>query len=265
MSKIEEKFKELKGRKEKALIIYLTAGFPSFSSSIKIMEEIEKYGVDLLEIGIPFSDPIADGPIIQFSSQKALEKGINVEKVFKLCNILKTKIKIPYLLMSYYNPIYKYGLKNFAKNCFNFGVSGVIVPDLPIEESFQLYKILRSYNIDLIFFTTPYTSEERIKKIVSVATGFIYFVSRAGVTGPKKNIAPELKKSLKKLKEFTDLPIAVGFGISEKKQVYEIGKISDGIIIGSYIIQKISEGKITEMKNTLKEFKKLLTNKKEEK
>lgn len=258
MSKITEKFKELEAKKEKALIAYLTAGFPDFPSSICIMKEVEKCGVDLLEIGVPFSDPIADGPVIQASSQKALEKGINLRKIFQLCKTLKKSISIPYLLMSYYNPIFNFGLARFAKQCSITGVSGIIIPDLPVEENSPLNKFLKPYGIDLIHFLTPYTSAARTKKIISSASGFIYFVSVAGVTGTRNSFAPGLIKNVKEIKKNTSLPVAVGFGISNNKQVQQIGKVADGIIIGSYLIKKISDGKTKEMERTLKEFKEIL-------
>jgi len=258
MKKIKEKFEELKIKGEQALIAYLTAGFPDFSSSIRIMKDVEKCGVDLLEIGVPFSDPIADGPVIQASSQKALEKGINLRKIFQLCETLKKSISIPYILMTYYNPVFNFGLDRFAKECNKTGVSGIIIPDLPVEENFSLNKFLKSYKIDLIHFLTPYTSATRAKKIISSASGFIYFVSVAGVTGTRNSFAPDLIKNVKEIKKNTSLPVAVGFGISNSKQVHQIGKVADGIIIGSYLIKKISEGKTKEMEQNLKKFKKIL-------
>ena len=150
MGKIEEKFKDLKEKGEKALIIYLTAGFPDFEKSIEIMEGMEKLGVDFLEIGVPFSDPIADGPIIQFSSYKALQNGINMKKVFKICRRLKKTLNIPYLIMSYYNPVYKFGIDKFIEECENSGVSGVIIPDLSFEESYEIKSRLKKRKIDFI-------------------------------------------------------------------------------------------------------------------
>jgi len=258
MGKIEEKFKDLKEKGEKALIIYLTAGFPDFEKSIEIMEGMEKLGVDFLEIGVPFSDPIADGPIIQFSSYKALQNGINMKKVFKICRRLKKTLNIPYLIMSYYNPVYKFGIDKFIEECENSGVSGVIIPDLSFEESYEIKSRLKKRKIDFINFITPFTPEERMKKIASQSEGFIYFVSVAGTTGPRERLSSGLVSKISELKKFSNVPVCVGFGISQEKQVEEIKKVADGIIIGSFVIKKIIEGEFKIMENKLKRFKEIL-------
>ncbi|MCM8832621.1 MAG: tryptophan synthase subunit alpha [Candidatus Omnitrophica bacterium] len=258
MTEIERKFIELEKKKEKALILYFTAGFPSFEKSIEIIKKSAEKGTDLIEIGIPFSDPIADGPIIQYTSIKALENGINTDKCFKLASLLKNIINVPYLFMSYFNPIYKYGIEKFADRCVESGVSGLIIPDLPYEESFEIKKILKERNINLIYFLTPYTSQERTKKIVRKANGFIYFISIAGVTGPRESLSPETIQSLKRIKKIRKIPVALGFGISNKEQIKKVKKYVDGIIIGSFFLKKIIDGKIGEFEELIVEFKKEL-------
>jgi tryptophan synthase alpha chain len=255
MTEIEKKFKGLKKKKEKALILYFTAGYPSFEESIEIIKRSIEKGADIIEIGIPFSDPIADGPIIQYTSAKALENGINVDNCFEIAKILKNEKKIPHLFMTYLNPVYKYGIERFADKCVESGISGLIIPDLPYEESFEILKILKERNLNLIYFLTPFTSEKRMKKIIKKANGFIYFISIAGVTGPREEFDSEIIDPLKKIKEMTEIPVALGFGISNRKQINQIKEYVDGVIIGSFFLKKIIDGKIEEMENLIVEFK----------
>ncbi len=258
MGKIEEKFKNLKKKGEKALIVYLTAGFPNFEKSIEIMEKMENCGVDFLEIGVPFSDPVADGPVIQFSSYKSLENGMNLKKIFKICKRLQNSLNIPYLLMSYYNPVYKFGLNRFVEVCENCGVSGVIIPDLPFEESHSIRRLLKEREIDFINFITPFTPKKRMKKILSESEGFIYLVSVAGTTGPREKLSSGLLSKIMELKKLSDIPVSVGFGISQEKHVETLRKVADGIIIGSFVIKKIIEENFKIMENKLKRFKEIL-------
>ncbi|MCM8772017.1 MAG: tryptophan synthase subunit alpha [Candidatus Omnitrophica bacterium] len=259
MTKIEKKFKELKNKKEKGLILYLTVGFPSIDKSIEIIKNCEKNGVDIIELGIPFSDPIADGPIIQHTSSEALKNGITTDTCFQIANELKNEIKIPYLFMTYYNPVYKYGIEKFVEKCVESGVSGLIIPDLPYEESFYIRKMLRNNDMNLIYFLTPYTKEERMKKILKKGNGFIYFVSLAGVTGPRESLNLNLIiESLKKIKKISDKPVALGFGISNKEQIKQIKSYVDGIIVGSSFLQKLIENEDEAIK-LIKEFKEELS------
>jgi len=255
MTEIEKKFNELKKKNEKALILYFTAGFPSFEKSIKIIKRSIEKGADIIEIGIPFSDPIADGPIIQYTSSKALENGINVDDCFEIAKILKKEKDIPYLFMTYFNPVYKYGIERFTDRCVECGISGLIIPDLPYEESFEILKILKERNLNLIYFLTPFTSEKRMRKIIRKANGFIYFISVAGVTGPREEIDIETINSLKKVKKMVKVPIALGFGISNRKQIREIKGYVDGIIVGSFFLKKIIDGQIDNIENLISEFK----------
>lgn len=255
MTEIEKKFKDLKDKKEKALILYFTAGFPSFDKSIEIIKKSIDKGSDIIEIGIPFSDPIADGPVIQYTSSKALENGMNTDRCFQLVKLLKNEIKTPYLFMTYFNPVYKYGIEKFIDKCSENGVSGLVIPDLPYEESFGIRKILKERNMNLIYFLTPFTSENRMRKIINKANGFIYFISVAGVTGPRESLSQEVINKIKKIKNMKEIPVAIGFGISNKEQIRQIREYVDGVIIGSFFLQKIIDGRIKEIEELISEFK----------
>ncbi|MCL5674609.1 MAG: tryptophan synthase subunit alpha [Candidatus Omnitrophica bacterium] len=253
--RINDKFNELKKQGKKSLIVYLTAGFPDIMFTENFAVELEKTGVDMIEIGVPFSDPIADGPILQHTNQLSLEKGTNLKSIFSLCERLKARISIPYLLMSYYNPVYQFGIDNFAKECFQTGVSGIIIADLPFEESGPLKDSLKTYGIDLISFLTFTTSERRKEKILKKSSGFIYYISLAGVTGPREQLPERLMDDLKSLKEISHTPVAVGFGISYAAQVKEIKKYADGVIMGSFVMKEIIDNKIEELKKSLISFR----------
>ncbi len=258
MNKIDEQFHNLKSKGEKALIPFFTAGFPSASKTVEMVRMAEKSGADLVELGIPFSDPIADGPVIQYTSFKAIEAGMNTDRVFGICGDLQKTVSIPYLLMTYYNPVYRYGLQKFAARCGNMGVSGIIVPDLPYEESSYLKTALRDYDVKLISFMTPFTSEERAEKILKTAEGFIYFITIAGVTGPRGSFAEELTNKIDMTRKITDIPIAAGFGVSGVQQINLIKTHVDGIIVGSFFAQKIIDGKTDRLWEIIRRFKKAL-------
>ncbi len=258
MNMIEKKFSELRNKKEKALIGYFTAGFPDFETSKEVILRSAKSGIDIIEIGVPFSDPIADGPVIQYTSNIALKNGMNIEKVFSLCEKLREKIKIPYLLMTYYNPVYKYKIERFTDKAKETGVSGIIVPDLPFEESLPFKKKLEEKDISFINFLTPFTPFKRGKKIIKQASGFIYFITIAGVTGTKKEFNYDEFKVIEKYKEIKDIPFAAGFGISSAGQIKKIKNYVDGIIIGSYFLKKLIHGKIEDIEKSIKNFKSVL-------
>ncbi|MCM8777976.1 MAG: tryptophan synthase subunit alpha [Candidatus Omnitrophica bacterium] len=258
MNKIDEKFKKLKGKGEKALIAYFTAGLPSTKGTVEIIRKAEKSGVDIVEIGIPFSDPIADGPIIQYASHISLEKGTNTDTVFEICRELGKSINIPYLLMTYYNPVYRYGIEKFSKRCAQTGVSGIIIPDLPFEESKDVREALKKQNVYLINLLTPFTPEKRAKKIIKASSGFIYFITSAGVTGPREKFSKEMWDKLKIVQEISSIPVASGFGISDAEQVKRLREYVDGVIIGSFFVKKIIDGKIEELWKEIREIKKAL-------
>ena len=238
----------------KKLITFVTGGDPDFETSKDIIKTIINNNIDIIEIGMPFSDPMADGPTIQLASNRAIKKEINLDKIFSLSKFAKNlKNNLPIILMGYYNMILHYGVKNFVTNCVKNGVDGLIVVDLQPEEDEELIENLKNSNIDLIRLITPTTNEERLKLILKNASGFLYFVSITGITGQESANLIELEKSIRKIKNFTDLPIVPGFGIKNATDVKNICKISDGAVVGSSII-KIIEDNLTNKKEIIKKI-----------
>ncbi len=239
MSRISKKFKELRANNRKGLIVFITAGVPDLQTTGALILELEKSGADIIELGIPFSDPMADGPVIQRSSQRALEAGITITKILKLVKGIRRKTEIPLVLMGYYNPILNYGEKKFIRDSVNAGVDGLIVPDLPPEEGENVIREGMAKGLDIIFLLAPTSTEERIKLIVQVSQGFIYYVSLTGVTGMREQKMDSIKPMIKKIRRLTDQPIAVGFGISSPQQAGEVAGLADGVIVGSAVVNII--------------------------
>lgn len=241
MNRIEKKFKELKRHNRKAFIAFITAGFPNLNTTKRLILEFAKIGVDIVELGVPFSDPLADGPIIQEASQVALKQKVNLNDILNLVKAVRKFVDLPICLMTYYNPIFCFGEERFLRKAKLQGVDGVILPDLPPEEGKELIKLANKYKLDVVCFIAPTTQRERIKYIADVAKGFIYYVSLTGVTGPRRCLPQELKDNLRMVKKYTNKPVCVGFGVSTNFQVREIHKIADGVIVGSAIVHKIKE------------------------
>jgi len=239
MNRILKRNIRLKQSGKKAFVAYITAGFPNIKVTEQLVSTLEKSGVDFIELGMPFSDPIADGPTIQYASAWALKKGMNLVKYLKLIRRLRKKTQLPLIMMTYYNPIFKFGLKRFAQAAANSGIDGVIVPDLPPEEAVDLKRNLQAKKISLIFLLAPTSDIKRIKKIVRLSSGFIYYVSLTGVTGTRGKLPSDLIKKVRLIKQHSRIPIYVGFGISSPKQVKYISQFADGVIIGSAIIKII--------------------------
>ena len=238
----------------KKLITFVTGGDPDFETSKNIIKTIINNNIDIIEIGMPFSDPMADGPTIQLASNRAIKKEINLDKIFSLSKFAKNlKNNLPIILMGYYNIILHYGVKNFVTNCVKNGVDGLIVVDLQPEEDEELIENLKNSNIDLIRLITPTTNEERLKLILQNASGFLYFVSITGITGQKSANLIELEKSIRKIKNFTNLPVVPGFGIKNAIDVKNICKISDGAVVGSSII-KIIEDNLADKKEIIRKI-----------
>lgn len=236
---LETKFSELHRCGEHAFMPYVSVGYPDEDTTLKVVDTLVKAGADVIELGLPFSDPIADGATIQESSQRSLDWGMNTDKYFRVCSrISKKHPEVALVSMSYYNLALQYGLDEFTKKCVESGVSGVIVPDLPAEESGSLKKACRKHGIDLIFLVALTTSEERTSRIFKHASGFIYLVSLKGVTGARDKLNPEVKKLLSKVRNKTRLPVCLGFGISKPQHVREAVKYGfDGVIVGSALVK----------------------------
>lgn len=224
----------------KAFIGFVTAGDPDLETSKKIMLEMARAGCDLIEIGIPFSDPIAEGPVIQEADLRSLAGGTTTDKVFALAAELSKEADIPLVFMTYLNVLFKYGYDKFLENAKNSGISGVIVPDLPFEEKEELRSVADKYGIDVISLIAP-TSESRIQMIAKEAKGFIYEVSSLGVTGVRSEIKTDLRAITESIKAVTDIPVAIGFGINTPEQAARVCEYADGVIVGSAIVKIVAQ------------------------
>lgn len=241
MSRIGKKFAELKDNGGKALIAYIMAGDPSLEDTERLIIELEKAGADLIELGIPFSDPLADGPTIQKAAARALEQGVSLRDVIDLVKRVRKVSQVPIIFMSYYNPVFKYGEEKFVNDAVRAGVDGVIVPDLPPEEAGDLTGLARGKGLDTIFLLAPTSDDDRMKTVCKNSTGFIYYVSLTGVTGAREGVSKDIKGMIRKIKAHTENPVAVGFGISRPEQAKEISSWADGVIVGSAIVKVIEE------------------------
>jgi len=229
----------------KALIIYLCAGDPSLEATMTAVKELAAAGADIIELGVPFSDPVADGPVIQAASNRALASGTNLRKVVELVQELRAQVTIPLVLMSYYNPLLQYGLTRLAADLATAGGDGLIIPDLSLEESSPLREALGAEGMAAIHLVAPTTPGERLKKIAAAASGFIYCVSLTGVTGIREGLPPGIKEYLLRVRAVTDLPLSIGFGISNPEQARLLAPLCDGIIVGSAFIRTLHEKGLT--------------------
>jgi len=237
--KLAEKFNELKNRNETALLAYVCAGDPDIDSTPRIVESLIRGGADIIELGLPFSDPVADGPTIQAASERALSAGMNPDRYFEL--VANLDVQIPLVCMTYYNLIYKRGIERFVKDCVSSGISGLIIPDLPAEESNDLANCCSQEGVNLIFLVAPVTTDERIEMILSKTSGFVYIVSRLGVTGTRSDVTAATSDIISRVR--TDIPKAVGFGISNAEQAAKIIDAgADGVIVGSAFVDIIASG-----------------------
>jgi len=223
-----------------ALIAFITGGDPDIATTREIIIEMAKNGVDLVEIGIPFSDPVAEGPVIEAADERALKSGTTVDHLFNMVASLRHEIDIPLVFMTYANPVFKYGVRKFMQKCQECGVSGVIVPDVPFEERDELKPYCKEFNIDQIHLAAP-TSKGRIEMIARDTGGFLYIVSTLGVTGMRKEVSTQISEMVQAAKQAADAPCAVGFGVSTKEHVKEILKVANGAIIGSAIVNLIAK------------------------
>lgn len=252
MNRIQQKLQE----KGKILSIYLTAGYPGLNDTVKIIENLEQSGVGMIEIGLPFSDPLADGPTIQESSTKALKNGMTSELLFDQLKDIRKSVSIPLLIMGYFNPIYQFGVEAFCKRCHEIGIDGLIIPDLPVDVYLETYQaIFQKYGLINIFLITPQTSEERIRFIDQVSNGFIYMVSSASVTGAKEGFGLTQEAYFERIHSLSlKNPQIVGFGISNSQTFQQATKMAKGAIIGSAFIKYVTTHGIEKLDRFIQEI-----------
>lgn len=241
MNRIEKKFNALKKSKKKALIFFLTAGDPSLKATEDLVPALEKEGADLIELGVPFSDPLADGPVIQAASNRSLKHGTNLEKILSTVRRIREKSEIPLLLMSYLNPVFSYGLERFAREAKAAGVDGLIVPDLPPEEGRDIQAVMKKYGIDLVYLLAPTTPRDRQRFVGRASRGFVYFVSLTGVTGSQTANSALIRKDLASARKVSSVPVCVGFGIQTPADAQKMAAISDGVIVGSALVKTLAK------------------------
>lgn len=239
MGRIEEAFSNLEQHGRKGFIPFITAGDPDLATTERILIELAHAGATVIELGVPFSDPMADGPVIQRASERALKNSFGLEDLLDMVARARTHIETPIILFSYFNPLLQFGVKRLAKAAQDAGVDGVLVTDLIPEESGEFEAELRVHNLDMIFLVAPTSTDERLKLVAKHASGFVYAVSRAGVTGTRETVSAEAEKLVTRMREFTSLPIAVGFGISNVEQVKDVHRYADAVVVGSAIVAEM--------------------------
>ena len=235
MSNIKQAF-----AKGKAFIPFITCGDPDLETTAALVREMVRNGADLIELGIPFSDPTAEGPVIEAASQRALSAGVTTDKIFEMVRELRRDVTVPMVFMTYANAVFSYGSERFISICREIGIDGLILPDVPFEEKEEFLDLCRKYGVDLISFVAP-TSADRISRIAKDSDGFLYVISSLGVTGTRDAITTDLASIIRVVRENTDTPCAVGFGISTPAQAAQIARIADGVIVGSAIVKLIKE------------------------
>jgi tryptophan synthase alpha chain len=239
MSRIENKFAELKARGEAALIPFITAGDPDLETTLKIMKALDGGGADCIELGIPFSDPTADGPTIQRSSERALKRPVSLPAIFRLVRKFREASQVPVILFGYFNPFFRFGLKKFARQAAESGVDGVLCVDLPPEESAELKRWTDAVGLDLIFLLSPTSDAQRIDLVGRASRGFVYYVSVTGVTGARRSFDGQLRAQVARVRRSTSLPVGVGFGISTPQQAAWIAGFADAAVVGSALVERI--------------------------
>lgn len=241
MSRIASTFSQIK---HKALIPYMTVGYPSIKATVETASVLAARGCDVIELGIPFSDPLADGATIQKASYQALQNGVTPEVCLEVASQIRKKVNTPLVFMTYYNPVFRFGLEAFCKASAEAGIDGLIIPDLPPEEGIELEACAQKQGLDVIYLLAPTSSDERIDLVAMRSRGFIYLVSLAGVTGARAVLADNLEEFVSRVREKTSLPLCVGFGISTPEQAKRVAQIADGVIVGSRVVQLMEEGSI---------------------
>ncbi|WP_461829203.1 tryptophan synthase subunit alpha [Aquifex sp.] len=257
MGRITECFESLKSKGERALVSYLMVGYPDYETSLKAFITVLENGTDILEIGFPFSDPVADGPTIQVAHEVALKNGTRFKDVLELSSTLRKDFpKQPFLLMTYYNPIFKIGLKRFCEEAKESGIDGFIVPDLPPEEAMELKETMKDYGLSFVPLASPTSTEKRLKLICESADEMVYFVSVTGTTGAREELPYErIRQKVSEYREFCNKPAVVGFGVSKRKHAEEISSFADGVVVGSALVKLAGKKDLKTLKDLILELK----------
>jgi len=243
MTRIAALFENLKRRQRKGLIAFLTAGDPSIERTPALVEALERGGADLIELGVPFSDPIADGPVIQRAGQRALAAGTTLHKVLEIAAQIRSRSEIPLLLFTYLNPVVRYGLDALARDAAACGIDGCLLTDASVEEAGDYVEAMRRRNLDTVFLAAPTSTERRLRLVAQYSTGFVYLVSRTGVTGTRESLSDTVAPLVKAVRAVTNLPLAVGFGISRPEHVAELGRQVEAVVVGSAIVNVIEQNR----------------------
>jgi tryptophan synthase alpha chain len=240
-SGIGARFRELRERHAKGLVVYLTAGDPTLEATGELLAALDRAGADVIELGIPFSDPLADGPVIQRASERALKAGATLGKILERLRGWREALRCPLILFGYYNPVLQYGLEHFARAASRAGADGALVVDLTPEESEPYVAAMRAHRLDTVFLASPTSTDERLERIARISSGFLYLVSRTGVTGERDQISSSLRPLVERVRRYTALPLAVGFGLSQPSQVQEVQALAEAAVVGSAVVRAIEE------------------------
>ena len=255
MTRLSSRLESLRSRGEKALICYVVAGDPTLDRTVEVVRALDEAGVDAVELGIPFSDPLADGPSVQAASQRALASGSSVARSLEVVRKIRKVSQIPLVVMTYFNPTLRYGVERFAREAAESGIDGVIQTDLTPEESEEWVKAARASNLDTVFLVAPTSTDRRIEVVSGLATGFVYAVSRTGITGARSDIPTDLPDLVSRVRNHTDLPVCVGFGVSQPDHVKKIGAFADGVVVGSALVDVIGrEGDSSSLISAVRDF-----------
>ncbi|MDD2899240.1 MAG: tryptophan synthase subunit alpha, partial [Desulfuromonadaceae bacterium] len=254
MSRLLTRFSELQKNQSKALVTFITAGDPDLMVTEEVINLLETAGVDVIELGVPFSDPMADGPTIQLSSERALASGTTLQGILDVVQRVRTRSEIPIILMGYLNPIYAYGYDRFCRDAVKAGIDGVLLVDMPPEESREMLTPARHHGLDVIFLLTPTSDNARISTVNHLGSGFVYYVTVTGVTGTRTSVSGTLAQELARVKQTVSLPIMAGFGISTPKQAAEVAEMADGVVVGSAIVKLFERYHGEELKQQLSQY-----------
>ena len=259
-TRIAELFQNCRRQRRKAFIAYLTGGDPSPGQTASLVSALERGGADLIELGVPFSDPIADGPVIQRASGRALRAGATLAKLLEIVREIRRSSEIPILLFSYLNPLLRYGFEKLAQDAALAGVDGVLLTDLSVEEAADPVRALRRFGLDTIFLAAPTSSERRLKLVAEHSSAFVYLVSRTGITGEQQSVSESVRPLVQRMRELTGLPLAVGFGVSTPRQVAEVAALADGVVVGSALVRLIENNAASpDLAERLQNFTRQLT------